>query len=157
MDSANLNMLIEMAKTARDAAATRCAQARVQVEQARQQLDLLRGYVREYDKRSIATLQQGGIDLAAQTNLRSFVAKLARAVEIQQTTVAQREAALASAEGELIQMRMRLGSLEKLAARQELSEQNKARRREQQATDEMAGRVRRNTGFGANHLVTSDW
>jgi hypothetical protein len=38
-----------------------------------------------------------------------------------------------------------------------LSEQNKARRREQQATDEVAGRVRPNTGFGTNHLVTSDW
>lgn len=157
MDSANLNMLIEMAKTARDAAAARCAQARVEVEQARQQLELLRGYAREYDRRSIATLSQGGIDLAAQNNLRSFVAKLTRAVEIQQNEVAQREAVLASADGELTQMRMRLGSLEKLAARQELSVQNKARRREQLATDEMASRIRRNTGFGANHLVTSDW
>jgi flagellar FliJ protein len=156
MDSANLNMLIEMAKTARDAAANRCAQARQQVEQARQQLELLRGYAREYDRRALATLSHG-VDLAAQNNLRSFVAKLARAVEIQQNEVAQREAVLASADGELTQMRMRLGSLEKLAARQELSEQNKARRREQRATDEMANRMRRNTGFGANQLVTSDW
>jgi flagellar FliJ protein len=156
MDSANLNMLIEMAKTARDAAATRCAQARQQVEQARQQLELLRGYAREYDRRAIATLSQG-VDLAAQNNLRSFVAKLARAVEIQQNELTQREALLASADGELTQMRMRLGSLEKLAARQELAAQNKARRHEQLATDEMANRIRRNTGFGANQLVTSDW
>lgn len=156
MESANLNMLIEMAKTARDAAANRCAQTRLEVEQARQQLELLRGYAREYDRRALATLSHG-VDLAAQNNLRSFVAKLARAVEIQQNEVAQREAVLASADGELTQMRIRLGSLEKLAARLELSEQNKARRRDQRATDEIASRIRPNTGFGANQLVTSDW
>jgi flagellar export protein FliJ len=156
MDSANLSMLIELAKTARDAAATRCAQARVLVEQAHQQLELLRGYAREYDRRSMATLTQG-VDLAAQNNLRAFVAKLTRAVEIQQAEVGHREAALASADAELVQMRMRLSSLEKLAERQEQTEQHKARRREQNTLDEMASRIRRNTGFGSNHLITSDW
>jgi len=156
MDSANLNMLIELAKTARDAAATRCAQARVLCEQARQQLELLRGYVREYDRRSMATLSHG-VDLAAQNNLRAFVGKLTRAVEIQQAEVARREASLAAAERELVQMRTRLSSLEKLAARQELSAQSKQRRQEQRTSDEVASRIRRNTGFGSNALVTSDW
>ena len=156
MDSANLNMLIELARTARDAAATRCAQARVQVEQARQQLELLRGYAREYDRRSMATLSQG-VDLAAQNNLRAFVGKLTRAVEIQQAEVTRREASLAAADSELLQMRTRLGSLEKLAARQEQSALSKQRRQEQRSLDEMASRIRRNTGFGSNALVTSDW
>jgi flagellar FliJ protein len=156
MDSASLGMLIEMAKTARDAAATRCAQARLAVEQARQQLELLRGYAREYDRRSMATLSQG-VDLAAQNNLRAFVAKLTTAVTVQQGEDARREQALAAADAELLQMRTRLGSLEKLAARNELSAQNTARRREQRSLDEMASRIRRNTGFGTNELVTSDW
>jgi flagellar FliJ protein len=156
MDSANLNMLIELARTARDAAATRCAQARVQVEQARQQLELLRGYAREYDRRSMATLSQG-VDLAAQNNLRAFVGKLTRAVEIQQAEVTRREASLAAADSEMLQMRTRLGSLEKLAARQEQSALSKERRQEQRSLDEMASRIRRNTGFGSNALVTSDW
>jgi flagellar export protein FliJ len=156
MDSASLSMLIELAKTARDAAATRCAQARLQVEQARQQLELLRGYAREYDRRSMATLSQG-VDLAAQNNLRAFVAKLSTAVTIQQEEVARREQALGAADAELVQMRTRLGSLEKLAERNEQSAQIQERRREQRTLDEMARRTRRNTGFGTNELVTSDW
>ncbi len=156
MDSANLSMLIEMAKTARDAAATKCAQARVLVEQARQQLELLKGYARDYDRRSMATLSQG-VDLAAQNNFRAFVAKLTRAVEIQQIEVKHREAALAAADGELAQMRMRLSSLEKLAERQQLTAQKKEQRREQRTLDEMSNRIKRNTGFGTNELVTSDW
>ncbi len=156
MDSANLTMLIEMAKTARDAAATRSAQARVEVEQARQQLELLRGYARDYDRRSMATLSQG-VDLAAQNNLRAFVAKLTRAVEIQEIEVRNREGALATADAELAQMRMRLSSLEKLAARQHQTAQTQERRREQRALDEMSNRMKRNTGFGSNELVTSDW
>jgi flagellar export protein FliJ len=156
MDSANLSMLIEMAKTARDAAANRCAQARLLVDQGRQQLELLRGYARDYDRRSMATLSQG-VDLAAQNNLRAFVARLTRAVEIQQSEVGHREAALATAEAELVQMRTRLASLEKLAERQEQTAQGKARRHEQKNLDEMASRLRRDTGFGSNQLVTSDW
>ena len=156
MDSANLSMLIEMAKTSRDAAATKCAQARVEVEQARQQLELLRGYARDYDRRSMATLSQG-VDLAAQNNLRAFVAKLTRAVEIQEIEVKHRETALAAADAELAQMRMRLSSLEKLATRQQQTAQTKERRREQRAQDEMSNRMKRNTGFGTNELVTSDW
>jgi flagellar biosynthesis chaperone FliJ len=132
-------MLIEMARTARDAAATRSAQARVQVEQARQQLELLRGYARDYDRRSMATLSQG-VDPAAQDNLRAFVAKLSRA-----------------ADADLQQMRVRLASLEKLAERQQQDAQAKERRLEQRSLDEMANRIRRNTGFGANELVTYDW
>ena len=156
MDSASLAMLIEMAKAARDAAATRAAQARVQVDQARQQLELLRGYARDYDRRSMATLSQG-VDLAAQNNLRAFVGKLGHAVEVQQAEVTRRESVLAQANGELLQMRTRLGSLEKLAERNEQTAQTKARRQEQRTLDEMASRVRRDTGFGSNELVTSDW
>lgn len=156
MDSTNLTMLIELAKTARDAAATRSAQARVEVEQARQQLELLKGYAREYDRRSMATLSQG-VDLAAQDNLRAFVAKLTRAVEIQAIEVKHREKALADADTELAQMRMRLSSLEKLAQRQLQTAQTQERRREQRALDEMSTRMKRNSDFGSNELVTSDW
>ncbi len=156
MDSANLSMLIEMAKTARDAAATKCAQAKMEVEQARQQLELLQGYARDYDRRSMATLSQG-VDLAAQNNLRAFVAKLTRAVEIQAIEVKHRETAQAAADTELAQMRMRLSSLEKLAARQQQATLTKERKREQRSLDEMSQRMKRNSGFGSNELVTSDW
>jgi flagellar export protein FliJ len=78
-------------------------------------------------------------------------------VEIQQIEVNHREAALAAADGELAQMRMRLSSLEKLAQRQLSTARTKERRREQRALDEMSNRIKRNTGFGTNELVTSDW
>jgi len=156
MDSANLGMLIELARTARDAAATRCAQARLSAEQARQQLELLRGYAKDYERRSLATLTQG-VDPAAQDNLRAFVDKLERAVQVQATELARRESLCETANAELVRMRARLGSLEKLAERNEKAAATRAQRREQRSLDEFANRIRRNTGFGANDLVTSGW
>lgn len=156
MDSANLGMLIELARTARDAAAARSAQARLSAEQARKQLELLRGYAKDYERRSLATLTQG-VDPAAQDNLRAFVDKLGRAVQMQEAELARRDAQCEAANAELVQMRTRLGSLEKLAERNEKAAQLKAVRHEQRSLDEMANRLRRNTGFGANDLVTSGW
>lgn len=156
MESANLAMLIELARTARDAAATRRAQASMHADQARQQLTLLRGYARDYERRSAATLSQG-VDPAAQDNLRAFLGKLVRAVEIQAAELARREGLCAAADAELLQMRTRLGSLEKLAERHAKAALTHAQRREQRSLDEMANRFRRNTGFGADELVTSGW
>ncbi len=137
MDTRNLRMLIELAVTARDAAAVRRAQAQTQLTQAQAQLDTLHGYVREYDRKAQTTLS-GGCDIAVQSNLRAFAAKLKRAVEAQNTEVARRAQVLAAAEDELSQMQRKLKSLEALAARQEDAQRLVAARREQKSMDEMA-------------------
>jgi flagellar FliJ protein len=144
MDNANLSMLIELARSARDAAATRHGQVRAALEQARTQLDTLRNYSREYERRAQNTLTQG-IDPAAQDNQRAFLAKLTRAITAQAAEVQRREGQLAAADVELLQMRQRLMSLEKLAERQERLVQKTHARREQKATDEFAQRQRPNT------------
>lgn len=148
MDPANLNMLIELARAAYDAAAAKHAQQLESCAQARRQLDVLRGYARDYDRRAQVTLSQG-IDVVAQDNLRAFVARLARAIELQSAEVARREQALAAAAAELGQMKSRLMSLEKLAERQARAAQRRQARHEQRALDDL-GRVPRNSSFGAD-------
>lgn len=141
MDTANLTMLIDMARSARDAAAARHSEVRQALQQARAQADTLRGYAREYERRAQNTLS-AGIDLAAQNNQRAFLAKLARAVETQDAEVRRREDQLAAADVELLQARQKLMSLEKLLERQQRLAQRVAARREQKATDEFAQRQR---------------
>jgi flagellar FliJ protein len=137
MDAHSLRMLIEMATTSRDAAAARRAQAQAQLAQAQAQLDQLRQYARDYDRRGQSTLSEG-CDIAVQSNLRAFTAKLVRAVEQQQGEVARREQVLAAAEAELAQTQRKLRSLEALAERKRESERLVLARREQKSTDELA-------------------
>ncbi len=138
MDNHSLRMLIELAVTSRDAAAARRAQAQLHLAQAADQLELLRGYGRDYDRRAQSTLA-AGCDIAAQDNLRAFCARLRRAIEQQAGEVTRRERALAQADGELVQAQRRLLSLEKLAERKRAEQNALQARREQKATDELAG------------------
>jgi len=137
MDNHSLRMLIELAVTSRDAAAARRAQAQMQLAQAADQLELLRGYGRDYDRRAQSTLS-AGCDIAAQDNLRAFCARLRRAAEQQAGEVARRELALARAEAELAQAQRRLLSLERLAERRRAEQHAVQARREQKSTDEIA-------------------
>jgi flagellar export protein FliJ len=151
MDPANLNMLIELARAAADAAAARHAQCRESCEAARRQLEVLRGYARDYDRRAQTTLSQG-VDVAAQNNLRAFVAKLARAIELQSAEVARREQQAAAAAAELAQMNSRLMSLQKLAERRARQIRQKEARREQRTLDDL-GRAGRDSRFGADSFA----
>jgi flagellar FliJ protein len=137
MDVNSLRMLIEMAATSRDAAAARRAQAQTQLAQAQAQLDQLKAYGRDYDRRAQSTLTEG-CDIAVQSNLRAFAAKLKRAVDQQIGEVARRQQVLAAAETELVQMQRKLSSLEALAERQRIGERAVHARREQKSMDEIA-------------------
>jgi flagellar FliJ protein len=141
MDTTNLAMLVELARTARDAALTRSAQLQQQLTQARQRLDVLRQYARDYERRAQGTLAQG-CDLAAQSNLRAFAAKLAQAIEVQQADVAQREQQIAHALREAQAAERKLASLQTLGQRQHEAQALVTQRREQKATDDLAQRAR---------------
>jgi flagellar export protein FliJ len=150
MDDANLAMLIELAATSRDAAAARRAQAAAGLAQAQEQLEVLRGYARDYERRAQTTLTQG-TDIAAQNNLRAFTARLQRAIEAQRLEVERRAAALATAEDELRQMYRRVKSLQALAERRRAQTRQKLARREQKALDEIAQAARERP------LSASEW
>jgi len=137
MDAHSLRMLIELATTSRDAAAARRAQAQAQVAQAQAQLDQLHGYARDYDRRAQTTLTEG-CDIAVQSNLRAFTAKLKRAAEQQSAEVARRQQVLGAAEAELAQMQRKLKSLEALAERKLAGERQVQARRDQKSMDEIA-------------------
>ncbi len=105
MDAAQLNTLFELARTSRDAAATRLARLEQQVQQAREHLQTLVGYSDEYAAR-LQTQAGDQLDPASQSNKRAFLAKLrlARAARHEQRhtdEAAQRTASsqLASAAG----------------------------------------------------------
>jgi flagellar export protein FliJ len=150
MDTANLAMLIELAVTSRDAAAARRAQAAASLAQAQSQLDVLRGYARDYERRAQTTLTQG-VDIAAQNNLRAFTAKLQQAIDAQRLEVERRAAALAAADEALQRMQRRVKSMQALADRRLADARQTLARREQKTQDELAqpGRER--------PLAASEW
>jgi flagellar FliJ protein len=137
MDAHSLRMLIELATSSRDAAAAKRAQVQLQLTQAREQLATLQRYASDYARRAQDTLS-GGCDIAVQSNLRAFAAKLKRAVDQQAGEVTRREQLLAAADSELMELQRKLKSLEALAERQRESQRLVAARREQKLTDEMA-------------------
>lgn len=150
MHNANLAMLIELAVTSRDAAAARRAQAAASLAQANAQLEVLRGYARDYERRAQTTLTQG-VDMAAQNNLRAFTAKLHQAIEAQRLEVQRRTAALAVADDELQQMQKRVKSLQALAERRLADARQLLARREQKSQDEIAQSAR------DRPLAASEW
>lgn len=137
MHNANLAMLIELAVTSRDAAAARRAQAATSLAQAQAQLELLRGYARDYERRAQTTLTQG-IDMAAQNNLRAFAAKLQQAIDAQRLEVQRRSDALAAADEELRQAHKRVKSMQALAERRLADARQALARNEQKTQDELA-------------------
>lgn len=141
MQTSDLAMLIELAVTSRDAAAARRAQAAASLAQANAQLEVLRGYARDYERRAQTTLTNG-VDVAAQNNLRAFAAKLEQAIEAQRLEVQRRTAALAAADEELQQMHKRAKSLQALAERRRADARQQLARREQKSQDEIARSAR---------------
>jgi flagellar FliJ protein len=150
MHAPNLAMLIELAATSRGAAAARRAQAAASLAQANAQLEVLRGYARDYERRAQTTLTQG-VDMAAQNNLRAFTAKLHQAIEAQRLEVQRRTAALAVADDELQQMQKRVKSLQALAERRLADARQLLARREQKSQDEIAQSAR------DRPLAASEW
>lgn len=150
MDAHSLSLLTELALTARDAAAARRAQFQQRLQQAREQLDVLRHYARDYVQRSRDQLAQG-CDPAAQLNWRAFAAKLDQAIESQATEVRAREQQLLHGEDELQQAMKRVKSLQTLAERRQDAAQAAANRIDQKLTDEIARTA------GARRQSTTTW
>jgi flagellar export protein FliJ len=141
MQTHSLTLLMELATTARDAALAQRGQLQQRVAQAAEQLDVLRGYARDYGQRSRAQLA-AGCDPAAQLNFRAFAIKLDQAVAAQENELRAREQQLAAGEQELQRAQRRLRSLQALAERREAAARVRAQRIDQKRTDEIARTAR---------------
>jgi flagellar export protein FliJ len=137
METRNLNVLISVATTARDAAAVQRAQAQQQLDAARAQLETLHGYALDYARRARAQLTQG-CDRMAQTNARAFSGRLDEAIAAQLQEMQRRETQLEAADAQWRDLASRVHRLELLAARREQAARESARRRDQKLTDELA-------------------
>jgi len=140
MNSNQLNTLLDVTRIARDAAATRLARLEEQVNQAREHLQTLHGYSNDYAARLQARTGDE-LDPAAQANQRAFLSRLRVALETQQREVGAREQASAAARADLAACQRKLKSLETLLERRAQEESQRAARREQRQTDEMAQRA----------------
>ena len=140
MDSTQLATLLEVTRTARDAAAKRVAHLEQQVQQAREHLQTLLDYSTDYAGRLQARAGDE-LDPAAQANQRAFFGKLRIALEAQQREVGAREQASASARADLAVCQRKVKSLETLAQRRADDQAQRAARHEQRHTDEVAQRT----------------
>ena len=139
MDSTQLATLLEVTRTARDAAAKRVAHLEHQVQQARDHLQTLLGYSSDYAGRLQARAGDE-LDPAAQANQRAFLGKLRIALEAQQREVEAREQASVAARADLAVCQRKVKSLETLAQRRAQEQAQHEARREQRHTDEVAQR-----------------
>jgi flagellar export protein FliJ len=137
METRNLNVLISLATTARDAAVVQRAQAQQQLDAARAQLEALHGYAREYGRRARDQLTNG-CDRMAQTNARAFNGRLEEAIAAQLQETQRREKQFGHADAQWRELASRVQRLELLAARREQAARERARRHEQKLTDELA-------------------
>ena len=137
METRNLNVLISVATTARDAAAVQRAQAQQQLDAARTQLETLNGYALDYARRARDQLTQG-CDRMAQTNARAFSGRLDEAIAAQLQETQRREKQFEAADAQWRDLASRVHRLELLVSRREQAERESARRHEQKLTDELA-------------------
>ena len=139
MNPATLQVLIERARSASDAARARHAGAVRAAEQARAHFDLLRQYTAEYEDR--ARYHAGDSrDLQAEENRRRFQGRLGVAVDAQRREVEVRERALCATAEQVTSCQKKLKSLQTLARRQEAERLQVEARRDQKRTDEFAQR-----------------
>lgn len=139
MPQTDWNRLRELACERRDTLAQRLAEAATLRDAARQKLEMLLDYRREYDGR-LAQNATDGIDAEKLRGYRTFLANLERAIE-------QQNAALASAQERvtLVQAQWRgeqrqVDSFRILDERQQAELARSAGRLEQKLTDEYASR-----------------
>jgi flagellar FliJ protein len=132
--------LRELAQERRDATGARLAEAVVQRDTARQKLDMLVDYRRDYDGR-LAQSATGGIDAEKLRTYRQFLANLERAIEQQSDLLALAEERVAKAQAQWRDEQRRVDSFRILDERQLADEVRRAGRHEQRLTDELASRL----------------
>jgi flagellar FliJ protein len=129
--------LKDIAEETRDRTAQRVAEARRAADAARQKLDMLIGYRRDYDAR-LARSAGDGIDMAKLRGYRTFLANLEQAIGQQADVVTAAEQKLVKAQDAWRQEQRRVESFRVLDERRATTLARAAGRNEQKLTDEIA-------------------
>lgn len=132
--------LKELAEERRDRMAQRLAEAAARRDAARQKLELLVDYRRDYDAR-LAQSAGAGIDAAKLRSYRSFLANLEQAIAQQADVLAAAQQHVAAAEAEWRVEQRQVDSFRVLDERRAASAVRAAARTEQKLIDEIATRT----------------
>ena len=132
--------LKDLAEDRRDVQSTRLAEALAQHDTARQKLELLVDYRREYDSR-LSDSATGGIDAEKLRSYRQFLVNLQRAIDQQAEVVAQAQQRVAQAQTQWSAEQRQVDSFRVLDERRTAAVTRAENRREQKLIDEFAARL----------------
>jgi flagellar FliJ protein len=139
--------LKEVAERNRDACGQHLRDAASKRDAAKQKLETLVGYRRDYERR-LAAMKNGGIGGDALRNYHAFLAQLERAIEQQSDLLVDAERDVHNATVLYAAERRRVRSSDLLDDRQAHTQRKAERRREQRQNDEWASRLRLSAGSG---------
>jgi len=110
-------------------------------EAARQRLDELRGYQRDYQQRLTGDAGAQGMAIHLLRDYHAFLGKLEVALRHQENEVDQAAAHWQLAHGNWLALRQKVKAYETLAERHRHDEQEREEKRDQRLTDEQAARI----------------
>jgi len=139
MTPTDWNHLRQLACERRDTLGQRLAEAATLRDAARQKLEMLVDYRREYDGR-LAQNATDGIDAEKLRSYRTFLANLERAIEQQTEALAATQERVAQAQAQWRDEQRQVDSFRILDERQQAEQARSAGRIEQKLTDEFASR-----------------
>lgn len=138
----SLQLLIELATQATEAAALRLGELNQKLAQEQDKLAMLQSFHADYLQRLQGQLQRG-LSPREYQNYQAFVGKLETAISGQQDLQKQVQAQIGAQRLNWQECQKKQLSYEVLVARQEKAEQQHQRKKEQQQLDEFAARAAR--------------
>lgn len=140
-----LQLLLEQAEQARDAALMALQQAEARAAQAHAQARELGSYRQQYDQRWLAQFQNEGAGVQILQAQQQFGQRLSDAIAQQGSTAALLDARVANARQQLQERELRVASVRKLIERRQAELLSKQLRAEQKISDEFAARRHRSS------------
>jgi flagellar FliJ protein len=134
-----LQAVLDLAGRRLDAATGELQKLRARLQQAQDKLEQLHGYRAEYQTALAAALAEG-LEVDRLRDFQAFLAKLARAIEVQSAEVQRCRRAWEEEHQRWLQLRAREQALQVLRTRHEHAESQRDARVEQKQQDEFAHR-----------------
>jgi flagellar FliJ protein len=135
-----LQSLLDHARHRMEAAERLLRMLRRKEEAARQRLDELQGYKRDYHQRLAGEAGSRGMEIHLLRDYHAFLGKLEVAIRHQENEVAQATAHWQSAHDNWLALRQKVKAYETLADRHRHQEIRREEKRDQRQTDEQAAR-----------------
>jgi len=139
MTNTDWSRLRELAQDRRDSCGQQLAEAATLRDAARQKLEMLLDYRREYDGR-LAQTASDGIDAAKWRSYRAFLANLERAIEQQTEALGTLQQRVSDVQARWRDEQRQVDSFRILDQRRRAEEVRSSGRRDQKLTDEFAAR-----------------